>query len=224
MVKAAAAVVVLIAACGGNKTASTETITEKVPPADVATRSPDSLPVVDSGVVLDARVDSGACPPATLDMSLIGPMHPPYRHTGMCTSTAQLEETVNRCVRGIGSCGDWLDDTANYECQECIFSVRTDTVWGPVVTYQPKRVFYNRGGAAKLSGASTACAEALYRADLCVRLACTCSSSITCESKAADAPCKALVTAKDTACAADKNIVAGLDWNTGSAFYALFCP
>jgi hypothetical protein len=181
---------------------------------------------VDSGIALDAgKVDSGACPPATIDLSQIGPMHPPHVHAGMCTSAAQLDETVNRCVRGIGSCSDWLADTANYECQECLFSVATDTVWGPVVVYQPKRVFYNRGGAAKLSGASAACAEAVYRADLCVRIACTCAATIACESKAADTPCKALVAAKDAACAgADKAIVAGLDWNTGSGFYALFCP
>lgn len=210
----------VIAACGGSK-AYTETVTEIGAPKDEATKVPETL---DSGVapIVDAgRIDSGACPPASIDESKILAMHGPRQHAGMCASATQLQEGVARCVQGVGSCSEWLKESRNVECQECLFSTSTDTTWGPVV-YLDKRSFYNRGGAAALSGASPTCVAALSRVDICVQIACSCGGS-GCSAKASAGPCKALSTARDVACVNDKALVAGLD-TTQAPFFAMFCP
>jgi hypothetical protein len=226
-VAVALAIVSAVFACGG----ATETKTDLQPPTDKVSKAPDA-PVIDAGPDTGPQDSGGGdgavCPPATVDATRFVAYHAPRAKSGMCTSEAMLESTVDDCIRGIGAmtCDQWLNDVTNLDCDECVITTASDAAWGPLVFIDSKRSFFNRGGAARLAGASDACAKAVHLVEACAQEACTCKvGSTVCDGKARTGPCKSYVTARDAACASasDQAALATVD-PTQYAFYAAFCP
>ncbi len=162
----AALVVALLAAlwaCGS----TTEEKTVLDPPSAAASKVPPA-PEADAGEApKDAGVDAAACPPPSVDPAKLLAFRGARAKSGMCGSQAMLEGTVDACVKGIGSCDDWLNDLANLDCQECIVGNATDAAWAPMVFVDAKRSFVNRGGFVQLSGGSAACAKATHDVEAC---------------------------------------------------------